>query len=737
VTRFDGAQSRLSPSSSGKKQRAVAAGTSGAAVRPCALQTGELLVFSVLLGVVALVFLPSLYSQFTLPKLAVFYPVLGLAALCWFARYRRGDTIAIRASIAVPILALLAWWTVTLPFAVDIPRAVWGAAGRGNGFLQHVALLIVFAGLATLRIGEGGVRRLVAALMTILVVLSAYAIAQAAGVDLFTWPNVRPGSTVGHPVPLAAMLALGLPIGLALIFVAATRRQLAAAACATLVIGVALAMTLSRGPWIGAICGSIATLALLFRLKGGRHLKALAVAAAAIIALGVVVSVARVPGTRVTQRIALIARATTDPSFMNRFEYFSAALAMVRERPLIGSGFETFGLRFPPFRPIENPTVDDDTIPTMVHNGYLERAVWTGIPGLLLYVTLMAAVAASLLNVIRERAETSNSEQRALACGVLGGLTAFWIQDLSGWQEISSSVFFWALAGLAVGLCRQGSANRSGEPPRSEAVRNGGVVALLAFACAAVLVVCTWHVWGEAAADARLAQAHRAGVAAGWREAKTLLEETRPLVNGDPSYLDRIAVVYLDRLRSAPDPDAYRAAREVLREARAHSRFDPYILIHVVDAETLARLLGLTKTMSSEAVDAAVRVVELDPNNPTVHQTLARFQLVSGHLTAALTEVHTARALRPNRAGLSLLEGDILRAAGDKRAALDAYRNEAALHASANSTWITAQQKVTAAVIEAGDYQAAIREAEALVARTPADPTSHRLLDAARAMRAR
>ena len=689
-----------------------------------------------LLGAVALVFLPSLNSQFTLPKLAAFYPLLAIAAVWWSRRFRRGGTTALPPRITILVVALFAYWILTLPFAVDLRTTLWGATGRGNGFLLHVALLILFTGLATLRIGAGGVRRLVAALMAILVVLSAYAIVQAAGFDIFTWPNVRPGSTIGHPVPLAAILALGLPIGLALTFVAATRRRLAAAACATLVIGVALATTLSRGPWIGAICGSIATLALLFRLTAGRRLKALAVAAAAIIALGVIVSVARVPGTRVTQRIALIARATTDPSFMNRFEYFSAALAMIRERPLIGSGFETFGLRFPPLRPIENPTVDADTIPTMVHNGYLERAVWTGIPGLLLYVTLMAAVAASLLNVIRERAGTGDSEQRALACGMLGGLTAFWIQDLSGWQEISSSVFFWALAGLAVGLCRQSSANRAEESP-SEAVRNSGVVALLAFTCAAACVVCTWHVWREAAADARLAQAHRAGVAAGWREAKTLLEETRPLVNGDPSYLDRIAVVYLNRLRSAPDPDAYRAARQVLREAGAHSRFDPYILIHVVDAETLARLLGLTKTMSNEAVDAAVRAVELDPNNPTVHETLARYQLASGRLTAALTEVHTARGLRPNRAGLSLLEGDILRAAGDQRAALDAYRNEAALHANANSTWITAQQKVTAAAIEAGDYQAAIREAEALVARTPADPTSHRLLDAARAMGAR
>jgi len=733
VTRFDRAQSRLSQSSSGKKPWAVTAPSRAATV---GLSATEWAFVSLLLGGVALVFVPTLTSQFTLPKLAVFYPLLSIAAFWWYWRYRNGGTSGVPQRIWTSAVALIVWWIATLPIAVDFQTAFWGAAGRGNGFVLHASLLALFAGLATPRIGDSGVRRILNVFVAILVVLGAYAIAQSSGLDAFTWPNVRPGSTVGHPVPLGAMLALGVPIGLALVFVATTRRQLVTAASATLLISFALATTLSRGPWIGAICGSIATLALMFRLTGERHLKTLAVSGAAIIALAAVVAVARVPGTRVTQRIALIARATTDPSFMNRFEYFSAALAMIRERPLTGSGFETFGLLFPPLRPIENQTVDDDTIPTMVHNGYLEWAVWTGIPGLLLYVALMTAIAASLLKVIREQPETDGAGRRSLACGMLGALTAFWIQDLSGWQEISSSVFLWALAGLAVCLCAQSDASRSAEEQRqSEAMPHRGVVAFIAVVGALVLAGCTWPVWREAAADARLAQAHRAGIAAGWRDAKALLEETRPMVARDSAYLDRIAVAYLDRLRFVADLEAYRASRDVLRDAGAHSRFDPYILIHVVDAEALGRALGLTQTMSQEAVDAAVRAVELDPNNATVHETLARFHLVSGHPAAALTEVHTAQALRPNRAGLSLLEGDIRRADGDKHAALDAYRAETARHATATPIWVTAQQKVTASVIEAGDYENAMREAEVLIAKAPADPTARRLLEAARALR--
>ncbi len=472
---------------------------------------------------------------------------------------------------------LLGWWIATLPFAVDFRTSLWGASGRGNGLVLHVALLGLFAGIAAMRIGADGIRRLLRAMLAILAVVSAYAVVQAAGLDLFVWPNVRPGSTIGHPVPLAAILALGVPIGLAMAASSRTRKTLAVVGAVTALMVFALGTTLSRGPWIGAVCGTAVTIALMLRVSGGQRSRMAAISAAAVIAVGATVWLARVPGTRVTQRIALIARATTDPSFMNRFEYFSAALAMIRQRPVTGSGFETFGLLFPPLRPVENLTVDEDTIPTMVHNGYLDRSVWTGSPGLLLYVALMAVVGAVLVQAIRRRENTNGDDRRMLACGILGGLVAFWIQDLSGWEEVSSSVFFWVVAGLGVCLSAHSGDvqfDARGHKPTSVNRRVASVALAL---CALLLGACSWTVWRETYADAQITGARRIGVGSGWREARAILEETRPLVAHDASSLDRIAVVYLDRLRATPDPEAYRTVRDVLREAGASTRFNPYI----------------------------------------------------------------------------------------------------------------------------------------------------------------
>jgi Flp pilus assembly protein TadD len=144
---------------------------------------------------------------------------------------------------------------------------------------------------------------------------------------------------------------------------------------------------------------------------------------------------------------------------------------------------------------------------------------------------------------------------------------------------------------------------------------------------------------------------------------------------------------------------------------------------------------GLTRTVAQDAVDAALRAAELDPNNATVHETLARFDLASGVPLRAIEEIRTAQRLRPKRPGLRLLEGDILRAVGDKAGSLAAYRAEVALHAGTDSVWLAAQEKVTAAAIEAGDHDTALREAQTLVSKAPTDPTGRRLLEAARTMR--
>jgi len=713
-------QSRLSP---GKKKSAAAAGTSGAADQP--LTRGETAAIGLLLASVAFAFSPSLESQFTLPKLAAFYGCLSIFIALWAARLSRGGGVHLPLPVAASAAILAIWWIVTLPFAVHLRTAVWGATGRGNGLVLHLSLIVFLVALGSMRIGFGGVRRITRIMLAVVVVLSVYALFQAAGLDFFTWPNVRPATTIGHPVPLAAILALGVPIGIAEVLAARSRGALLTAAVATSSIVFALGTTLSRGPWIGAAGGLALTSMLAWRGGGGGRARTMAIVGGAAVVIAATVWIGRVPGTRITQRVALLTRLATDPSFMNRFEYFSAALKMVRERPVFGAGFETFGLLFPPLRPIEAASVDDNTIPTMVHNGLLQTAQATGVPGVLLWVCLQAAVLLSLVPLIRRR--SGDPAARLLAIGLAGALVSFAIQDLSGWEEISSSVFFWAVAGCAVGLrASQGDV-------RPSVIRGTSGVAVAAAVAAAALVATGWTAIRELQVDAVLHAAAASSARADWDRTVGRIATIRPWVANDASYLDRTAVVFLDRMRIAADADTYRSAVELLRRARERNHFDPYVLIHLLDAEALALLGRQVAAPSADVVDAAERLVAVDPNNASAREAVARFRLASGSPPRALQEVRTAISLRPQRRGLRLLEGDIRRALGDRPGALASYRAEAAMHDEADAVWLAAQQKLTAALIEAGDFESARREAQYLAAKAPFDPVGKRLLEAARA----
>jgi O-antigen ligase len=49
-----------------------------------------------------------------------------------------------------------------------------------------------------------------------------------------------------------------------------------------------------------------------------------------------------------------LAHLETDPSLMNRFVYFDAALRMVRDHRVAGIGFESHGLLYPRYRPLRS-----------------------------------------------------------------------------------------------------------------------------------------------------------------------------------------------------------------------------------------------------------------------------------------------------------------------------------------------------------------------------------------------
>jgi tetratricopeptide (TPR) repeat protein len=255
-------------------------------------------------------------------------------------------------------------------------------------------------------------------------------------------------------------------------------------------------------------------------------------------------------------------------------------------------------------------------------------------------------------------------------------------------------------------------------------------LAMAASVLAAAVAATAWGSMRELTADLVLSRAAMRAAGGEWPAPTADISDIDPLISSDAVYLDRAAAIFLNRLRPGFDPDAYRSAMGLLRRARAANPFDPYVLLHLIDAETLAMLARRTTLPAPDVADAAARVLAIDRNNATVHETLARFRLAAGALSPALDHIQTAERLRPLRPGLRLLEGDIRRAKGDKVGSLDAYRTETTMHEGTDAVWLEAERKLTAALIERGDYDEARREAQRLLSRAPADTFGQRLLAA-------
>jgi O-antigen ligase/tetratricopeptide (TPR) repeat protein len=676
---------------------------------------------------IALAFSLSVESQFTLPKLLWLRATASMLVLLWALRWWRGGVRPIPAGVLSAAGALAAWWIVTTVFAVDRATALHGMYGRYNGLLNHLVLVSICLVLASTPMSQRDVEGVARWFAVALIPVALYAVAQEAGLDPIVWPNARPGSTIGHPVPLAASLSLAVPFLLALA-VRETHRPRRWMWLGVLVVFLyVIAATLSRGPWIGlAVSAAVmATIAFRHGLVTFERPR-ITITGIAAIAIAVTVAVASGSAGRIASRLEALTHLRSDPSFMDRLVYFDAAGRMLRDHPLAGVGFESFALLYPRYRPVEGESVPADSLPTMVHNGYLQMAVTNGVPALALYLILMTAIGLRLWRTCRRPvADRSGPAARTVIFGaaLMAALAGYLVQDLSGWLEVSLSAFFWAVLGAAVSF----TAAEASEPRRMPAARwrlAGSLTAVCGAIAIASLAVGTLR---ELRADSHFFEAQHRDVSKDWPSIEQHVATGLALVPDEPHYEDLAGIVYLKRMKAVGRRDVYDRSSALLDHAAQGNRFDPYILIHRVDLETAALQQQIVASTSDTARRAADRVTEMDPNNATVHEAVARLQLAERRPEAALSSIRLAEALRPHHARYHLIAGDALRQQGDPAAAVASYRAETML-AESDQEWAIAQQRLILALLETGQAQPAADEARAAVARLPADAVARALL---------
>jgi O-antigen ligase len=343
------------------------------------------------------------------------------------------------AGVAILWLAAIA---VSDMNGVDPWGGLLGEFQRFQGLLPSVVYVILAAGTALAVRGSGNTRLIAAGLFLGAVLSAAYVAVAAVGLG---WVNWQSGATdravglFGQPNVLGVQLVCGGMAGLGLL---GTSRERGHEPIAVGLAGVAavLILTFSRAAWVGAIAGT----AVLFVLDAGPPRISGRIAATALGAILVAVfAMQLVPSS--SENFAMRQGFMDTGSQSTRVGLWKTGVEMLRDRPLIGSGPDSFPLRFGEYRHEDQPGIGAGAVRAeSSHSLILDHLIDTGILGTALYLTLIVTVLATVTGRLRGRRDP-------VTAGLVAALAAYFAATSFSFAESITGWIPWVLLGALAG----------------------------------------------------------------------------------------------------------------------------------------------------------------------------------------------------------------------------------------------------------------------------------------------
>ncbi len=135
-------------------------------------------------------------------------------------------------------------------------------------------------------------------------------------------------------------------------------------------------------------------------------------------------------------------------SIEDRKYCWDAATNMIMNRPLFGSGFDSYSDKFRQARSIEAYNFKGtDQICDTAHNVFLDIAVSGGIPLLFTYLALLILIVINFFKVF-----TVNKSNNLNICGIFSAWAAFQIQSLISINQIGLAIWGSVIGGLLLGV---------------------------------------------------------------------------------------------------------------------------------------------------------------------------------------------------------------------------------------------------------------------------------------------
>lgn len=336
-------------------------------------------------------------SYFDVPKVLAFGALLLVAVVLWALAFARGEApLRLPDRLHWVVGGFLALGLVSALSGIHVPTAFFGDSEQNQGLIMWFGYAILWFLLIQTVSTKRDASDAAIVLSATGGMVAAYAIAQVLWMDLQKtaavpkWMAVRGISTIGNPSHLAGFLIIPLALAVSLAASRQSRAIRIGATVCTALCTASIALSLTRGAWLGSLVAVAILVAVVVRTRGRLSLKHV-LTAVAVVAVGL--------GSAAVARPDLfpwaakrIAGAFTDGG-SGRLIIWREALGMIGHHPLLGVGPDSYRLAWYGERSAQLARAGGMGISvTEPHNLLLTLAATFGIPAMLMALGLFGYV---------------------------------------------------------------------------------------------------------------------------------------------------------------------------------------------------------------------------------------------------------------------------------------------------------------------------------------------------------
>ncbi|HBF76789.1 MAG TPA: hypothetical protein DEF85_06970 [Clostridiaceae bacterium] len=341
--------------------------------------------------ILPLIIAPWMKDYFYLPKALILYI---LCAFLFIYMIINKVKLNLKSYNILAFSYLLIIFLSTI-FSVNISQSIWGRKSRYDGLITYICYILLFtisSDLYTLK--EKHLKYMV--FTGVLICL--YSIFQYLGLDIIPPDEIRKDwhiysyvfSTLGNPDFLGSYITLILPISIFLFLHLNEKKYL----FSSLILFIALLCSKTRSAWIGCTLSFILLVILSIKNKVG--VKSLIILTSVFILASIIINF--YSNNEVLLRfktifIDFISVCKNSPykqtAGSSRIFIWGKAIKLIPSKPILGYGPDTFNIPFMSNYGSEVKETLGNLIIDKAHNEYLQIAVTTGIPSLIVYLLLI------------------------------------------------------------------------------------------------------------------------------------------------------------------------------------------------------------------------------------------------------------------------------------------------------------------------------------------------------------